>query len=559
MKKILALLFILFTIKGFAEKVPIDTAILVATNQFDMWFPDVPHLLDRVESERLDKDTSYYIVCFKDSGYFIVSNEDQVRPILGYSFSNIYDKKKPIPPALNWWMNRYKNKIKKVSDNKIKNSKANKQWKDLKKGSRFKNKSFNYVIGVKLLITPDGAIKWGQSGNNSYNCTNNIYNKYVPGCDDCDCDHYDLGCGAVAMAQIMWYWRFPPHLAFGHGYDWEIMPSEVYDYTNTTHANEVAKLIYDCAEESDMVYWESGSWTTLDEVQEALFSMGFFSEQHDRFWYFDETWSNMLKVEINAGRPVLLKGGGMDFWDQHYFICDGYNSQGAFSFNWGWKGFHNGDWYNDIDDIEPEDEDYSDGMYMLDNILPLCSCIEEDLSNVGYNNIVSGGFIHEQARISISLPSSGNQLNIEPGAKLRYTAKSSIILKPGFWAKPGSDFQTIFRECGSNRQSVVSVMKSAPIVNTGQEELTTKTITTSNKEDQIYITPNPGNGNYIINNLPSGILQLAVYSVTGNLMYSEISNVGRFHSINITNLRNGVYFVTGTINDKSFVVKLLKQ
>ncbi|MBQ4005956.1 MAG: C10 family peptidase [Muribaculaceae bacterium] len=48
----------------------------------------------------------------------------------------------------------------------------------------------------------------------------------------------------------------------------------------------------------------------------------------------------MIVDELNASRPVMYAGQASD--GGHEFICDGYNSEGYFHFNWGWSGNSNG-------------------------------------------------------------------------------------------------------------------------------------------------------------------------------------------------------------------------
>jgi len=61
-------------------------------------------------------------------------------------------------------------------------------------------------------------------------------------------------------------------------------------------------------------------------------------ETRYRNYYSDAEWEDMLIAELEAGRPMLYSGtspsdGG------HAFVCDGYDGNGYFHFNWGWKGY----------------------------------------------------------------------------------------------------------------------------------------------------------------------------------------------------------------------------
>ena len=48
----------------------------------------------------------------------------------------------------------------------------------------------------------------------------------------------------------------------------------------------------------------------------------------------------LIKAELNAGRPVFYAGYSKD--TGHQFVCDGYDNNGLFHFNWGWSGSSDG-------------------------------------------------------------------------------------------------------------------------------------------------------------------------------------------------------------------------
>ena len=52
----------------------------------------------------------------------------------------------------------------------------------------------------------------------------------------------------------------------------------------------------------------------------------------------------MMKTELDAGRPILYAGNDSGGGAGHAFICDGYNSEGKFHYNFGWYGTCDG-WY----------------------------------------------------------------------------------------------------------------------------------------------------------------------------------------------------------------------
>jgi hypothetical protein len=65
--------------------------------------------------------------------------------------------------------------------------------------------------------------------------------------------------------------------------------------------------------------------------------------------YTEANWVALLKVELNAGRPMIYAGDGTG--GGHCFICDGFNDSDFFHFNWGWSGSYDG--YFQINALNP--------------------------------------------------------------------------------------------------------------------------------------------------------------------------------------------------------------
>lgn len=66
--------------------------------------------------------------------------------------------------------------------------------------------------------------------------------------------------------------------------------------------------------------------------------------------FTDATWKNMMTTDLDAGRPLIYAGFGSG--GGHCFVCDGYDNNGMFHFNWGWQGQFDG--YFNINALNPE-------------------------------------------------------------------------------------------------------------------------------------------------------------------------------------------------------------
>ena len=79
-------------------------------------------------------------------------------------------------------------------------------------------------------------------------------------------------------------------------------------------------------------------------------TFGFSADARDvsrsSWWYDNYTtaqWEAMIKEELDARRPILYSANDNSAGG-HAFVCDGYDANGMFHFNFGWYGTCNG-WY----------------------------------------------------------------------------------------------------------------------------------------------------------------------------------------------------------------------
>ena len=130
---------------------------------------------------------------------------------------------------------------------------------------------------------------------------------------------------------------------FNHAYRWNLMlPSYLGNYTEE-QALEVARLMYDVGVSVNMYYNESGSGASFNGSHMVEF---FDYDKNTRTLSGDycstEDWEDVMRTELAAARPVLCSGGSQG--GAHEFVCDGYNAEGLFHYNYGWNGVSNG-WF----------------------------------------------------------------------------------------------------------------------------------------------------------------------------------------------------------------------
>jgi hypothetical protein len=77
------------------------------------------------------------------------------------------------------------------------------------------------------------------------------------------------------------------------------------------------------------------------------------------------SWRNIMRTEVQAGRPVLLSGFGSG---GHAFNLDGWRDDDYFHLNWGWGGSFNG-WFL-INQLNPGGQDFSQGEGAVVGLVP---------------------------------------------------------------------------------------------------------------------------------------------------------------------------------------------
>jgi hypothetical protein len=126
------------------------------------------------------------------------------------------------------------------------------EWSELLSSGYLQTKSRATQVG------PLTTSKWGQSNSND-GVERHAYNYYVSETsNNCDGKGYcPAGCVAVAMAQILYYWKHPMNKGLLTHYDWCNMHDELNYRHNPdyeTERNAIAKLIDDCGKEAGMNY-----------------------------------------------------------------------------------------------------------------------------------------------------------------------------------------------------------------------------------------------------------------------------------------------------------------
>lgn len=317
-------------------------------------------------------ETAFYVFTNKGKGFVIVSADDRMRPILGYSGDNVFNSNN-INPNLNAFLCNYLSTYEYVVDNDMERSEdAKKDWDCLKTSGKL---SFNKTNSfVKPLVTTT----WNQS---------DLYNSMCPEDPAGFGGHVKSGCVANAMAQIMNYWEWPQvgegsysfqsdygvlDVDFGNtNYCYELMP-QFLDYTSfQSEIDAVALLQYHAGVSVDMMYGPNASGAYSYYVPLAMlycfrYNCDLYTTYLDNLDGGIVEWENLLRESLDRGEPLYYAAFGSD--GAHAFVCSGYDDNNLFHFNWGWQGFDNG--YYAIDNFYLTYHDFPYGHEAIFNLRP---------------------------------------------------------------------------------------------------------------------------------------------------------------------------------------------
>ena len=346
---VLLVLLLLASMKSFAERVEPGVARAVATTFLNNNGVRSNLLTDMSESAGF---SNLYIFS-GEQGFVVMAADDCVKPILGYSLTDQFVVEN-MPENLRWWLQGYNDEIQYAVDNQVRvSSDLAQEWEDLRNGRP--NKAVMTTIVEPLIEST-----WGQYPG---------YNDLCP-YDNNAGERTLTGCVATAMAQIMRYWGHPSVGTGWHSYYDPVYGRQSVDFGNTTYdwsnmplnsANsEIAKLMYHCGVSVDMHYGVDASSAYDDDVPYALKTYFGYSTDvvyGERQFNSDAGWWVLrMKTELNAGRPMLYGGQSSDDNSVavgHAFVCDGYDSNDYFHFNWGWWGLYQ-DTYFSINAMSPD-------------------------------------------------------------------------------------------------------------------------------------------------------------------------------------------------------------
>lgn len=295
------------------------------------------------------KQDAFYVCEAGTDGYAIISSDERMTPVLGFSQSKGFDADN-IPAGLKELLDDYTCEYEALTSGKP------------VRLARRKIEDVQEQVGP-LLIT-----QWGQD---------TPFNNRCPEWEGKRCI---TGCVAISTAQTLCYYQYPDsaignvdyvtktnqipiqeNLSF-FKFNWPDIRSTYKNGATEREREAVADLVYACAVAVNMDFGlKESSANSQYQVNALVNNFGYdpdIASIHKDYMTSNE-WQTLMVNELNNKRPIIYAANSPTLGG-HSFIIDGYKAdEDGYPFyhvNWGWEGFC--DDYYKLSALEAGNYDY---------------------------------------------------------------------------------------------------------------------------------------------------------------------------------------------------------
>ncbi len=288
----------------------------------------------RLAPGRTHEAEAFYIFNRTDEkGFVIVSGESDMQEVLAYSLENEFVAD-AIEGGAEVFLRHYAEEVQLIREGRAKVAPS----KVIKTGQKLLLKTVN--------LDQSGAF---------------FNNKYAPESNGKSCM---AGCGPVAMATLMAYHRWPENPGTGsetyntatagleltcdfeaeEAINWDLINGKIT--SGSKASDECSRLLYQCgvAIHSDYLPNNTNSYLSgLVYAFRKVFHYDYCNHIVRESLDGDDDWDLLIINELNNDRPAIVAAqGGLNKWDRHIFVVDGYDATGRYHYNMGWGGTNNG-------------------------------------------------------------------------------------------------------------------------------------------------------------------------------------------------------------------------
>lgn len=359
-------IIILSSTPAFAQTINFEQAVIIAQNSLFERYSTQEYLQSKSLqildgfTETINETDVYHVLRLKSGGFIIIAAHMSVYPVLAFSFEGDF-RKEDMHPAIRWWLESYAKQIESnVLEGAIINEKFIEEWNRL----LTPNSAFIAKTNIKT-TTPLIKTKWNQGL---------YYNSHCPP-DPAGTDGRTVvGCVAVALGQIMNYFRHPETGIGSYSYYHDVyglqsvnFEEQYYNYDHmpirpTDYNDDLAKLLYHIGVSVDMNYGPNGSGMYNHKGAYTLYT--YFKYNSDTQYLFrdslpeDFDWHGTLIDHLDNKIPLYYAGWSDTLFIMgHAFVLDAYSDSTHYHINWGWGGSYDGFFY--IENLKPGGSDFT--------------------------------------------------------------------------------------------------------------------------------------------------------------------------------------------------------
>ena len=296
--------------------------------------------------------TDYYVFNVSNGeGFVIVAGDDRVKPILAYSTTGQFDPQN-VSEGFQFTLDGFREEIQYVREHNLSATPdIVAEWNAVTRTG-----GLNRSGQTRAVVGPLCQTLWNQ---------NFPWNSQCPEDPDGNGGHVYAGCVATAMGQVMKFWNWPAQGVGSHTYNpqgyaqqsanfgeteyhFELMPN-VLDSTSTEEEYfYIAQFLHHLGISVDMQYSGNGSGAYSESVPMSLRNyFRYTCDDHETNYgswfpgwgYTNEEWAQRLKDGgLDEHLPLYYSGSDDGGAGGHAYVCDGYDENDYFHFNWGWSG-----------------------------------------------------------------------------------------------------------------------------------------------------------------------------------------------------------------------------
>lgn len=307
------------------------------------------------------KQDAFYICEAGENGYAIISADERMTPVLGFSQSRGFDVTN-IPVGLQELLDSYTREYEALTNGKPMRP-ANRK-----------------IEGIQEQVGPLFITQWGQK------------KPFNNRCPELNGERCVTGCVAISTSQTLYYYQYPNSATGTVNYvsrtnqipihedlstfkfDWPFIRGSYKYGAREKECEAVADLVYCCAAAVEMDFGlKESAASSANQIKALVENFGYDPDMANihKEYMTSNDWHTLMLKELNLQRPIIYAAKSQQMGG-HSFIIDGYkaaeNGYPFYHVNWGWEGDF--DDYFKLSALEADGDEYNQNHEAIINVQP---------------------------------------------------------------------------------------------------------------------------------------------------------------------------------------------